>query len=44
MVNVDRFHRSCNTLDDPSGKTSVANEIEDTNLNLLNLVTRINES
>ena len=44
MVNLDRRNESLNTVHDPSGKIYAANITENLNLNVLNIVTRINES
>ena len=43
MVSWDRSTGSCNTLDDLSGKICVPNKTQNVNLNVFNLVTRINE-
>ena len=44
MVNLNRCNRSCNTLDNPSGRICVQNKTEDVSLNDFNTITRINES
>ena len=44
MVSLDKFNESCNTLDDLSSKIYVPNKAEDLNLNVFNLITRMNES
>ena len=44
MVSLDRFSGSCNALDDLSGRTSVQYETEGENLNVFNLIARINEA
>ena len=44
MVNLDRCNGSCNTLNDLSSKICVPGNTEDVNLNVFNIVTRINES
>ena len=44
VVNLDRSHRSCNTLDDPSGKIYFPNKTVNVNTNIFNMITRINES
>ena len=43
MVNLDRCSESCNTLNDPSGRTCIPNETQDVNLNVSNIITIINE-
>ena len=43
-VKLDRCIRSCNTLNDLSNKVCVPKKIEDLNLNMLNMITGINES
>ena len=42
MVSLERL--ICNTLVDSSSKICVANKTEDVNLNVFNLITRVNES
>ena len=44
MVNLDRCVEICNTLNDLSNKVCVPNEIEDLNLSVFNMITRINKS
>ena len=44
MVNLDRFVRSCNTLNDLSNKVCVPNKIENLNLGVFNMIAEINES
>ena len=44
MVSLDKFNESCNTLDDLSSKIYIPNKAEDLNLNVFNLITRMNES
>ena len=44
IVNLDKCNGGCNTLDDPSGEICVANNAEDINLNVFNMIIRINES
>ena len=43
MVSVDRINGSCNTHDVLS-KICVSNKTEDVNLNIFNMIARINES
>ena len=43
MVNSDRCDGICNTLGDRSGRICVPTTIEDVNLNVFNVITRINE-
>ena len=43
-VKLDRCVRSCNTLNDLSNNVYVPNKTEDLNLNVFNMITRINES
>ena len=43
-VNLDMCVGSCNTLNDLSNKVCVSNKIEDLNLIILSMITRINES
>ena len=42
-VKLDRCVGSCNTLNDLSNKVCVPNKIEDLNLSVFNMITRINE-
>ena len=44
MVNLGRYHGSCNTLDDISGRIYVPNKTEGANLSVLNMITETNES
>ena len=44
MVNLERCNGSCNSLNDPSGRICVANKTEYINLNVFNMITRINET
>ena len=43
MVNLDRCNGSCNAPDDLSSRRCVPNKIEDVNLSVFNMITRINE-
>ena len=43
MSSIDRCNGSFNTFDDPSGRICVPNKTEDINLNVFNMVTRINK-
>ena len=43
-VKLDRCVGSCHTLNDLSNKVCVPNKTEDLNINMFNIVTRINES
>ena len=43
MVNSDRCNGICNTLGDRSDRICVPTTIEDVNLNVFNVITRINE-
>ena len=43
MVDLDICNRSCNNLDDPSGRICVPNKTGDVNLNAFKMITRINE-
>ena len=43
MVNLDRCNRSCNTFDDPSGRICIPNKMDNANINVFNMITRINE-
>ena len=42
-VKLDRYVRSCNTLNDLSNKVCVPNKTEDLNLSVCNMITGINE-
>ena len=44
MVSLDRCNGSCNTLDDLSSRIYVPNKVKDVNLNIFNVITRINEA
>ena len=44
MVSLDRCNGVCKILDDPSDRISVSNKLGDANVNVFNMVTRINES
>ena len=44
MVNLYIFNGSCNTLDDLSSRIYVPNKIEDLNLSVFNMITRINKN
>ena len=44
MLKLDRWVGSCNILNDLSNKICVPNETEDLNLNMFNIIARINES
>ena len=44
VVDLDRWIRSCNTLNDLCNKLCVVNKIEDFHLSIFNMITRINES
>ena len=44
MVSLDGCNGSCNTLEDPSDRICVSNKTENVNLNVFNMITRINES
>ena len=44
MANLDRCNGSCNTLVDRSATICVSNKTENVNLNVFNMITRINES
>ena len=44
MFNLDRCNESINIHDDPLGKIYIVNKIDDVNLIVCNIVTRINES
>ena len=41
-VILDRCNGNCNTLQDPSGRICVPNKTENMNLNVFNMITRIN--
>ena len=43
-VDLDRYVGSCNILDDLSKRVCVPNKTKDLNLNVFNIITRINES
>ena len=43
-VKLDRFARSCNTINDLANKTCVPNKTEDLNLSVFHMITKINES
>ena len=43
-VNLDRFMRRFNTVNDLSNKVCLPNKTEDLDLSLCNMITRINES
>ena len=43
-INLDRWMRSCNTLNDLSRRICVPNQTEDLNLSVFNMETGINES
>ena len=44
MVSLDRFNRSCNALNDLSSKISVSDKTEDVDLNVFNMIAKVNES
>ena len=44
MLNLNRCNGSCDSLDDTSGRICISNKPEYVNLNVLNTITRINES
>ena len=44
MVKLNKCVGICNTLNDLTNKVCVPNKIENSNLNLFNMITRINES
>ena len=44
MVNLDKSAGSCNSVDDLSIKTCVPSKIKDTNVNVFNMITNINEA
>ena len=43
MVNLARCNGNCNTFDDPFGRICVSNKMENVNINVFNMMTRINE-
>ena len=43
LANFNRCNGSCNTLDDLSIRTCVLNKTKDVNLNVFEMITRINE-
>ena len=43
MINLGRCNGSYNTLDNSSGRIYVPNEIENPNLSVFNMITKINE-
>ena len=43
MLNLDKSNGRCYTLDDKFLKIYVPNKIEDVNLNVFNMITRISE-
>lgn len=44
MVSFHKYNQSCKTLDNPSDKVCAIDKSEIANVNVFNLVTRINES
>ena len=44
LVKLDRCAESCNTINDSSNKVCVPNKTEHLNLNVINMITGINES
>ena len=42
MTNLDHSNGTCNTLDDKYARICVLNKIEDVNLNVFNMITRMN--
>ena len=44
MVILNGFNGSCDTLNDRSGKICVPKKTKDKNLNVFNIITKINES
>ena len=44
MVNLDKYTRSCNTLNDLSSKICVSNQIGNGNLSVFNMLTRMKKS
>ena len=43
VVDLDRCNESCDTLDYPSGRVCITNKTKDANLNVFNMITKINE-
>ena len=43
-VSLDKCNEAFNTLDDSTSKICVVNKIKDININIFNVLTRINES
>ena len=43
MISLNKCNGLCNTLDDPSGRIFVLNKTENVNINLSDMMTRINE-
>ena len=44
MVKLDKYNGSCHTLDNLFDRTYVPNKTDDVYLNVLDMITRINES
>ena len=44
MVNLHRRDESCNTLHNLASRICLPNKTEDVNLNIFNMITKINES
>ena len=44
MVSLESCNESCNTIDDLSSRINVPNKTEGLNLNVFNMIKRINES
>ena len=44
MVNPERYNESCNTVEDPFGRTCISIKIEDINLEVFNMITEIHET
>ena len=44
MISLDRFNRSCNTLDDSSSKICTPNNTKDVSIEVLNMITEKNEA
>ena len=44
MVSSNRCNGNCDTLDDPSGRIWIPNKTGDVNLNVFDMITRINKS
>ena len=44
IINLNRCNGSCNALDKPSSRMCIANKTKDINLNVFNMITKINES